>query len=745
MRYTDWRDQDLPSDSLGTETGTAVKFEPKQGLVGDTITLNSSTVLDLRAAYTRYETHTVPENAGADQTTFGLPASYNMESDRGDPSPCITGTYDLQTFCNTNLDLTINAVNNNYDLSGNVTRIIGSHTIEAGASIRRMEFNIVHVNYGSGFFNFDTGFTSSSTGGGGNSLATFLLGYPTRAGGSAQTGVQQNAYTGAEQLYQGYFATDTWHTTSRLTLAYGVRWEIPTYWEERNNSIDVFLPQTTSPLASGFTDPITSSPIPLNGTLALVDSTAYPSKRDMQTHYDLFAPRVGATFRVFPKTVLRSGYGIFYLPAGVALGASPYNFSVNSAISSPPFTTGSSPITSMDNPIPDGIQLPGGHSQTFLNSLLGKAVTAAVPDQSYPYTQQWNVAVQQQIGGDASLQAAYVGSSGVHLLESRQMNTLADKYLKEAAGQVANGQAATIAQTVNNPFAALIPGAPATITYGQLLLPYPQYLGMTNPQNNAYHSSYNGLQAEFQMRFASSGTLLAAYTWSKMISNADSVANYLESNGADNNGGVFQDPANPRGERSISAGDVPQILVVSYTLNLPFGAKRRFLANLGPVAGRFVGGWDVNGITTFESGFPLTITTATVPSQLQPFNITTVRPNLVAGCQRANQTSRYERVISGQWFNTACYSTPAPYTFGDEPRVDSTLKQDGERNFDFALAKDTPLTDHVGTEFRVESFNLFNTPQFGPPATRFGSATFGNVTTQTNNQRLLQFALRLLF
>ncbi len=742
VRYADWRDTRLPADNLGTHVALMGGFQSKQAVVGDTITINASTLVDLRIALTRFVTHTGPQSANVDQTTFGLPSSYNSESNRGDPSPCVTGIF--TQFCTTNLGLTIGATNNNYEFVGGITKILGKHSLKAGYSIRRMEFNQGQVNYPSGFFNFDTAFTANGAGTG-DAFASFLLGYPTRAGGGAITGVQQGKRTSGLQFYQGYYLTDTQQIGSRITLNYGVRWEIPTAWQERHDSLAVLLPGTTSPLGSQIQDPITSQAIPLKGTMALVNSPLYHSRYDMNTPYTLFAPRLGASFRVSSSTVVRAGYGMFYLPAGVSFLSSPANFSVNNAITNPPFATGSTPVTTMSNPFPNGIQQPGGHSQSYLDSLYGKAINTVTPQQSYPYNQQWNLTVQQQLGGSASVEVAYAGASGVYLPQSIQLDVLPLSYLHQASAQAASGQAVTFASKVSNPLAGLIPNAPSTTTYGQLLLPYPQYLSVQNTQNNAYHSSYQALQAKLEKRFSMGASLLAAYTWSKVISNTDTQSTYLESNNGSNNGGVFQNALDPAGERSVSAGNVPQLLVVSYTLDLPFGHNRRFLSNAGPVVDHIIDGWGANGITTFQSGFPLTLTLATVPSQLQPFNFTSVRPNVVAGCQKELSGSRFDRVNSGSWFNKSCFTAPAAYTLGNEPRVDPTLKMDGFRNFDFALFKNTSVFERATVEFRAEVFNLFNTTRFAAPNSLFGSAAFGTVTAQENNPRLLQFALRLKF
>jgi hypothetical protein len=185
--------------------------------------------------------------------------------------------------------------------------------------------------------------------------------------------------------------------------------------------------------------------------------------------------------------------------------------------------------------------------------------------------------------------------------------------------------------------------------------------------------------------------------------------------------------------------------VISYNFDLPFGKNRIFLTQLGPTGDHIVSGWGFNGITQFQSGFPLTIIQAATPTALQPYNFSAVRPNVVTGCNKELSGSAFQRVNAGSWFNKACFSSTAAFTLGDQPRVDPTLKQQGFKNFDVALFKNTAVNDRVSVEFRTEAFNLFNTTRFSAPNVSFGSAAFGTVTKQGNDPRVIQFGLRIRF
>jgi hypothetical protein len=201
------------------------------------------------------------------------------------------------------------------------------------------------------------------------------------------------------------------------------------------------------------------------------------------------------------------------------------------------------------------------------------------------------------------------------------------------------------------------------------------------------------------------------------------------------------------GERSLSSQDISQRLVISYVLDLPFGHGKKFLGGVTGVTSKVVSGWGVDGVTTFQRGFPLKITWAGDATPLEKANlgVANVRPNSVAGCDK----SAGGRHVNN-WFNTSCFAAPPAWGFGTESRVDSTLRAAGINNFDFALFKRTSITERAGLEFRTEFFNLFNHPRFGAPGTKFisGNTNGFGVVSSTNpdsNPRLIQFALKLVF
>jgi len=332
------------------------------------------------------------------------------------------------------------------------------------------------------------------------------------------------------------------------------------------------------------------------------------------------------------------------------------------------------------------------------------------------------------------VEAAYAALRGLHLpIADYQMNQLPDRYLS-LGGQLLD--------QVPNPFLGTITNGPLaqpTVQRQLLLRPYPEYTSLQNPTGNFGRSSYHSLQVKAEKRFGTGGTILGTYTFSKIITDVETVTGWLDSG----TGSVtYQDWNNLRAERALSLFDSRQRFVLSYVVDLPFGKGKRFLPNVQGFADKLVSGWGVNGVTTLQKGFPLNIVAS-------PNNFIfggNLRPNVVSGCDPMKSGPAQDRLL--QYFNTSCFSFPAPYTYGNASRTDPHLRGPGIANSDFALFKKTPLTERFNLEFRAEVFNIFNRVQFGTPDRTFttnANSTFGRITTQANTPRLIQMALRLQF
>jgi hypothetical protein len=373
--------------------------------------------------------------------------------------------------------------------------------------------------------------------------------------------------------------------------------------------------------------------------------------------------------------------------------------------------------------------------------------------QKYGYVQQYNIDLQRQLPAGFFFDAAYAGATGIHLPNyNPNINQIPDSYLAQAATQAASGVTPTIATVVPNadyPFSPALTGSLAmgNLKYGQLDRRFPEYTAVNMNSLSCCTSSYQSFQLTVQRRFAGGGTLVAAYTNSKLLTDTDELTTWLES--VNGGVGVPQDWNNLKGERSLASQDVSQRMVISYVLDLPFGRGKRWGSGLIGAPGKLASGWGIDGVTTFQRGFPLKI----VYGASTPFwalgdagLATTLRPNYVAGCNKAAPgTSRGAKV--SEWFNTPCFTAPPAWGYGTEPRTDPTLRQDGINNFDFAVFKDTNFgpSERMGIQFRAEFFNLFNRPQFASPNTTQVSPVFGSVTSTVGNPRLVQFGLKFLF
>lgn len=376
---------------------------------------------------------------------------------------------------------------------------------------------------------------------------------------------------------------------------------------------------------------------------------------------------------------------------------------------------------------------------------------------AYPYAEQYNLNIQQEITSNSAFQVGYQGSKGTHLHVSRNLNQVPDTLIAQAATQyqnlIAGGDTAAQADAatflnvqVPNPFAGKLAPASAyngaTIAEGQLLKPYPQFAtSVSNVSQNDGDSIYNSLQGSYKIHFHSAGSFMAAYTWAKLIGTVDSSTTFLEASGA----GSVQDNTNyVVSARSLESFDVPQRLVLNYSYMLPFGKGQPLLSNAGDALNKVIGGWRASGITAFTHGYPLAIT-AQAEDISNKFGTGSIRANRVAGCNPKISGSAVSRL--NEWYNTACFTNPpTPFSFGNEGRTDPRLYAEGIDNWDISVAKETNITEHVQFNFEGEFLNAFNRVQFGPPlSNQVGNANYGKINSQVNQPRLVQFAARMVF
>ena len=759
-RYTYWSIVDTGLNTFngynGFPTANAYSVNySQQAVLGDTYTLNSKTILDVRANYLREYYPNLPVNQNVNEAQFGpaYAALAAQESIHVIPVFTLTGLHNITSFVSA--PYFSQSYYNNYVLTANLIRLVGAHSLKFGGEVRLMDQNSTGIDQqAGGTFTFTTAYT-------GDEFANFLLGWPTS--GAIQTFNRTSSYN----YYQGYYITDTWQARRNLTFDLGLRYELPGGIAEKNNKATVLLPNAVDP-STGIT-----------GTLSLVNTGLYSHRPTVLPKFDLLAPHVGFVFRPSGNSAVRGGYTISYLPPdiqGAATGLMPFSSLVNSATTS--FTNSSAqtnfagssktPNFHLDNPFPGGINQPVGTSNpAFMRSYVGtgiptQPISGPIPSQKYAYIQQFNFEISQEFKGNWLLDIGYAGSKGTHIpgigtstTVGQNINELPSQYYSLGSNLIANAP-----NTVNG----------NTVSLGQSLRPYPSYLNVTDTADWIGYTNYNSLQVKLTKRFGSAGELLANWTYSKQMGDTDTQSGTLETKATTTTRGggygQIQDFNNLRGEYSILSYNVPQRVVVSYVVDLPFGHGKHFGANLHGPFDRLASGWNVSGITIFQSGFPLDITESTASPLTTNFGGGILRPSVVPGCNKQAPGSALSRVLTpsnpnARWFNTSCFTyptgpNPVGYNFGNEPRVDPRLYSEGIDNFDFAAEKGTKLSERLDLKLRAEFFNLFNRVQFSPPvvassnpttapATQTSTSQFGEILSQSNNPREIQFSLRLTF
>jgi hypothetical protein len=803
-RFSYFKLLSLAQDPFGTglcKDRCAENTRSKSLAIGYNYAISGTTIFNVNASISRFHYLRGPINQNFDVTQEGWPVAYNPlipNIERTPLTPCF-GQNDSLVGCSQGQSA-INDLNTQFNISPQVTMIRGRHSFVWGGQLEEGYDNYLQTNTGGGLISFGGSWTNNAIAAGagnvqgalagnGEDFADFLLGY-----GNGQGAAFGNQTSGSlvisgpvsgKQTYRALYFGDNWHATSKLTLNLGARYELQGPWSERFDKMTYFNPSVTNASVTGCRGTAGSA---CPGDLFLVGTGVNHTRNNLPLSKKEFLPRLGFAYSVNQKTVVRGGYGIFFIPNYVSFGTNPYVDPVSSATSNffssndqgltPSATLNANGCSFVSNdvlnctgagPFGQGVNnivpVPGRNpqpnvSQFILNQNNFSATGYTV--QKYGYVQQWNFDIERELPGGFFADVAYAGSHGVHLEQfNTNINQIPDSFIAQAEQQFLAGQTVTIAQKVcpnptanctAYPFSQSLPGglgnatptAAGGLIQGQLDRPFPQYAGLNLNGFGCCGSSYNALQATVKKRFEGGGTLLVAYTNAKLMSNTDTLTSWLEGGTSGGVGGI-QDWNNLAGERSLSSQDVSQRLVISYVLDLPFGKGKKFLNDSSGAMDKVVSGWGIDGVTTFQRGFPVKINDG-VGNKLTALSLGTgsLRPNVVPGCDKNTSGSAASRALNG-WFNTACFTAPPDYGFGNEARVDATLRQQGVDNFDFAIFKKTNITERMDVQFRTEFFNLFNHPQFGPPGGGFGSATFGIVTNTVNLPRLIQFGLRFEF
>lgn len=619
----------------------------------------------------------------------------------------------------------------------NNTWLVHTHTLNFGFQLEVPLFNTVQDNEEDGSYSFAKSLTqgpnpntASSTAGDG--FATLLLGVGTSGG----IELNYKVVSTASRSYALYLQDD-WRVKSKLTLNLGLRWDLTIPRTERYNRMDWFDPTAVSPIASAVAGAAGASDCPvcanLAGGLEFVGVHGN-SRHQFPTQWANFNPRFGFAYQAAKNTVIRGGYGIFFYGGGVegaagTVGTDGFSEITNYVGSE----NGLTPTNYLTNPFPTGIVQPTGNA-LGLATALGSTIADPFPNSKIPYVEDWNFNVQQQLPGAIVVSAAYVGTHGTHLIEEGEGGAW-DQILPSA---MALGSG--LDKSVPNPFYGLITTgalASATVPLYDLEAPFPQFSPLEADYPIGSDSVYNSFQLKVERRFTSGLSLLLAYTNSKMLDNFGFISNV----------GIDVDHQNIydlNADRSVDPSDISQDLSLAAVYPLPFGRGQHFGRGWGRLPDAFLGGWQTNGILTIATGNPIYLSTSVTTGVGNPTERPNYNPN-AAGCAQSAALSGSAVSRLAEWFNTACFTQPAAFTFGNVGRTLPDVRAQGVNNLDFSVFKDFRLGERFKLQFHAESFNLFNRVQFGVPNQSLSSSAFGTVSSQANSPRELQFALKVLF
>ncbi len=706
-------------NSIADADGRKILIPRENAFLSYSDTLAPTLLLDGRIGFSHQtEAFTTPSE-GLDITTLGFPASLLQQS-QSTPSGK-QGLFPSTTVADM-ASMATSTPSANHTVSGTgsatLTKIFGQHTWKGGYEFRLYRSNVFGVSSPVGAYTFTRAFTQGpnpdqSSPLSGYGPASLLLGLPASATASV------SAPSTTSMHYNALFFQDDWKASRNLTLNLGLRWEKESAPTDRFNNFSNF-------------DPDVASPLTVPG-LSLKGGLVYPGVNGRDRGFFAssnknFQPRLGLAYQLNPKTVIRAAYGISFVPTtqngytGSAIGFSSTTPMVTS------LDGGRTPANTLSDPFPTGLNQPTGNS-LGAGTAIGTSLTAALHDINRGYSQQWNFTAQHQPFADWLFELGYVGNRGVHLfMYNQNLNWLPDSIFDSYGSRLGN--------LVPNPFSGIITSGPlaaAQIPQAQLLLPYPQFTalpgslqgGVVTPFSYVGDSIYHAFTLKVEKRFSRGLSFLGSYSFSKLIDVGDNVSQ-IRPGGV--TGGLIQNWSNLRSERSQSVYNVPQRLVLTGLWEVPLGRSGN--AFYRAVAG----GWQLNAIATMQSGSPIPLSATVVGGGR--------RPNVVPGATSALDERTIER-----WFNTAAFSAPAPYTYGNVSRTLPDVLSDGLFNTDFSIFKNFAVKERYRFQFRAEAFNVTNTPTFDTPGATFGSLTFGQVTATAfyPRPRVVQFGLRMQF
>ncbi|HZD50682.1 MAG TPA: TonB-dependent receptor, partial [Silvibacterium sp.] len=665
-----------PANSAFSGTGTQGTYST--GLNYDRA-FSSTLLTEARVGVAHYSNSATPTGYGTDYATqIGIPGvniSPFTSGQVGILMPDFVAGSTSNPLIGYSASLPWIRTETNVDVVNHWTKIVRNHTFKFGVDLRRIHDDLLQDQTFSprGAFTFSETNTSINQTGVAtniaNEMASFLLDTPSG------TGRDINTYFPAFRAWWFFaFAGDKWQVTPKLTMDLGLRWE--------------FYPPATPAKSGGF-----SNYSPSTHSLVIAGTGSNPSNLGLDTRYTYFAPRVGFAYRATEQTVIRGGFGISYTPFEDNTYAYNYPVRANNQYVQPNsyqpavLADGVTPATfqaGFPAPVPVPIPSNGILDVTSSTFLLRQSYVEIPKTYHNPYVESWNVAVQQALPGQFSLQLSYVANHGVHIGSSQNVN------LAPALGL---GTA----------------GYPENIAFGRT--------AATNVYFVGYSSNYQSLQVQLNRRFANSLGMLTSFTWGKGLGYQTS----------DDAGLLFW--LDQRHNYAPNDYDHRLNFEESLTYELPFGKGKRWVSS--GFASYVVGGWKLGAIVSVYSGLP--------------FNVEASGANINTSGQQqmANLVGGYHvlhHIGTGhQWFDPSAFAQPAgcPKTGACPLEYGVTMGNVGRNAYygpgyiqnNVSLFKTFPIRENIGFEFRADAFQLSNTPQFNSPNSTYGSTTFGQVTS----------------
>ena len=667
----------------------------QQAVAGYTWAISPTSLLDLRFGFDHVLGGKAPPylggpNIAAEYGIQGLPS--NLEG--GFPSMVVSGFSNPTVGRQSTNPQFQNPTS--FDPKINYSMVRGRHSIKMGYEWLGIRTEVLDINplYGqdtfSGHFSEPTaavcGCTPLTTSAAITTynLADFMFGAPS------QVALGNDLVTNLRQHVNSLYVQDDWHVTSKLTLNLGMRWEFATPIWERDNLWSNFNPTTNTLVRAS------------NGSLydrALVN----PDYKD-------WGPRLGLAYSPDSKTSIRMGYGIsydFFNRPGSAIEG------INGPLAI--FGVVNQSITTSNGLAPAGfLNIQNGFASPLLSTFNPVASNNDyIPANTrWPYIQNWVVSIQREIFRNTVLEVAYNGNHSLRLPILGDYN--------QAASNAPGGNLGVQARRPDQSFGAITWVDPAGDNH------------------------YNGFSARLEHRFSRGLYILNSFTWSSAIGDSEQALEYFSNATAANP----QNVDNLAGEVGHSSFDVKFINVTSVVYDLPFGKGQSYFSNVNPVMNQFIGGWQLSGINTANSGLPVNVYYS--PSTANDVTGLTaeyrgqaiLRPNGYCNGPVGDSGQSVPQMLLTYFAGCTFTTPPASAPFGDIGR--NAFRGPGLEQWDLAVNKNFLITERFKLQFRSEFFNILNHTNFGPPNQQSNSTAFGTITTAFP-PRQIQFGLKLLF